>query len=1389
MKTKFGLSNHMRHMKMKNKILIFIAFFYLGTGVFAQKINFKRIDTHNGLINNHVSSLLVDSKGFVWIGTQSGLCRFDGANIKSFRRIENDSTSLVHDDIFRISELPDGKLYISTTNGDCFYNPFTESFDRNLNKAKAFYGITADIKIFKTKRDNQSRYWLMTETQGIYCLERGKTTKLIIKDQKTELTDIAITSDGNVWLSFHGGRLMLIDSKSHKIIKEYHLPKQSLYTDLNYLKLYVDNSNDLWCYSLNNIKGVFLINSKSGQIRQFDKSNGCSNMISAVTQDKNGLMWFGTDHDGVILINKETNRLTSLKNSEFDERSLSQDVVISLMTDNQGIVWVGTFKEGLNYYHPDLFQFEQWQSEPQNSKSLPINDINCLYEDLAENIWMGTNGNGLIYYDRKSQKFTSLNGKNTPGFPAGNIVLSLHQTKDGRMFIGTYLNGLYIYEGNRFSNYQAQKIGSEYSIVRNIWAINEDYKGRIWVATLGGGVCLYNQSLKQFETLKFDFPYNIPVVYSTALDSDNKGLLYIATTTGLVIYDANKNKVVKFLTTKEGLSGVYISTVKIDSRGLVWIGTSGGVSVYDPVKKSIIGQVNGLELPETSVRRIEEDKLGGIWISTPLNITHVKVSSRIGGEINCRSVIYDQSYGITQGTYNNLSSCVTKRGEMCFGSSKGVTIFNPEKIKPVNVSPQVIVTDFQIFNKSIRPGEVYNNRIVITKSLLQKQEVDLFHDDQVFSIEFAVLDFFHPSKHKYAYKMDGFDDNWVTADPNFRKATYTQLPPGKYKFRVRVASNASDWIEQDTTLVVHVNPPFWRTTFAYFLYLLIIIGLIIYSRRRMIRVERERYAMEQEKKDAQRKHEIDEMKVNFVTNVSHEFRTPLALLMLPLEKLMDEETNADKKKNLLSIYVNAKRLLNLANTLLDLQKLDSGKMKASYTMVDFVAFCRNICSSFVQLYESKKISFIFSSEIEELSFYLDQDLMQKVVFNLLSNAFKFTSEGGHVSVLLGVENKIVNGESKAYAKIRISDTGIGIPVENQKNVFERFFQNELPAYMINQGSGIGLSMVKEFVELHNGLIELQSEVGKGSVFTVLLPFDDSLLSSEIVASDNEEYLLSDSLSEEEDADSADRKKHLPTLLLVEDNSDFRFYLKENLKDKFVVFEASNGKDGYDQAISILPDIVVSDVMMPLMNGLDLCRMLKSEPATSHIPVILLTARASQDQNIEGLESGADDFITKPFNLSILLLRIKNLITQREKVQKQFMKHIEVNPSEITVTSIDEQLIVKAVEFVEKNIEDPDFTVEELSRLLDMSRMQLYKKVLAITGKTPVEFIRTIRMKRALQLIKQGQYTIAEVTYKVGYNNPKYFAKFFKKEFGVLPSFYKTKKNPGQEDIESEVEEE
>ncbi len=1375
-------------MKMKNTIFILITFFCLSPEIFAQRYSFKRIDTHNGLINNHVSSLLADSKGFIWIGTQSGLCRFDGANVKFFRRIEGDSTSLIHDDIFRISELPNGKLYVSTTNGDCIYNPLTESFERNLNRGKAYFGITSDIVVFKTKKDKQSRFWVMTEKQGIYCLERGKTTKIIIKNQKTDLTDLAINSDGNVWLSFHGGHLILIDSKSHKIIREYYLPKQTLYTDLNYIKLFVDNSNDLWVYSLNNIKGVFLINNKTGKMRQFDKSNGFSNMINAVTQDKNGLIWIGTDHDGVILTNKETNDLTLLKNSEFDERSLSQDVVTSLMTDAQGIVWVGTFKEGLNYYHPDLFQFEQWHREPLNSNSLPVNDVNCIYEDNSENIWMGTNGNGLIYYDRKTRKFTSLNGNNTPGFQAGNIVLSLHQTKDGKMFIGTYLNGLYIFDGKQYSNYQAQKIGSEYSVIRNIWAINEDIKGRIWVATLGGGVCLFNPKLKQFETLQLDYPYNIPIVYSTAVDSDKRGYLYIATTTGLVIYDTNKNKPVKYLTTKDGIGGVYISTVKIDSRGLVWIGSAGGVSVYDPVKESILKFNAGFELPETSVRRIEEDKMGGIWISTPLNITHVRVDGVDNGELNCQSSIYDQSYGITQGTYNNLSSCITKRGELYFGSSKGVTRFNPEKIKPVRLSPKVIITDFQIFNNSIRPGELYQNRIVLNNSLLHKQEIDLYHNDQVFSIEFAVLDFFHPSKHKYSYKLEGFDDNWVTADPNFRKATYTQLPPGRYKFKVRVASNANDWIEQDTTLVIHVNPPFWRTNFAYFVYLTLLILALVFIRRRMLQAERDRYAREQEKKDAQRKHEIDEMKVNFVTNVSHEFRTPLALLMLPLEKLMDEETNSEKKKQLLSIYVNAKRLLNLANTLLDLQKLDSGKMKASYTMVDFVAFCRNICSSFTQLYDSKKINFTLSAEMEDLSIYLDQDLMQKVVFNLLSNAFKFTTEGGRVSVLLGIEQRVLDGESRSFAKVQVSDSGIGIPVENQKSVFERFFQNELPAYMVNQGSGIGLSMVKEFVELHNGLIELQSEVGKGSVFSVLLPLDESLSITETHSLEREEIILSDNPVLDDEGSLVGTRKHLPTMLLVEDNNDFRFYLKENLKDRFVVFEATNGKEGYEQAISILPDIIVSDVMMPLMNGLELCKKLKSGQATSHIPVILLTARASQDQNIEGLESGADDFITKPFNLSILLLRIKNLISQREKIQKQFMKHIEVNPSEITVTSMDEQLIVKAIEIVEKNIEDPDFTVEELSRLLDMSRMQLYKKVLAITGKTPVEFIRTIRMKRALQLIKQGQYTIAEVTYKVGYNNPKYFAKFFKKEFGVLPSYYKTKKNQESEDLESDLEE-
>ncbi|MBN2519698.1 MAG: response regulator, partial [Bacteroidales bacterium] len=581
--------------------------------------------------------------------------------------------------------------------------------------------------------------------------------------------------------------------------------------------------------------------------------------------------------------------------------------------------------------------------------------------------------------------------------------------------------------------------------------------------------------------------------------------------------------------------------------------------------------------------------------------------------------------------------------------------------------------------------------------------------------------------------------------------------------------------KEGKSLKINILPPIWLTDFALVVYGIFILGLLLLLRLIVLKRERLKFKNEQEKLEAQRRHELDMMKIKFFTNISHEFRTPLSLIITPLQKILKNTRDSEQKRQFELIHRNAKRLLHLVSQLLDFRKMEVQKISLNLMRGDFIKFAKDVFISFTDLAEIKNIQYNFQSNVDELYTNFDHDKIEKVLFNLLSNAFKFTHEKDSIKLALKYieEDKnieLLNRTSSKFLEIKIIDTGIGIPEEKKEKIFQRFFQDDNQEGYINKGSGIGLSLTKEFVKLHQGDINVVSEQGKGSCFIVQLPVDTTDI---LKSDDNISIEIKHDIKVEEDEIIGHQKdiSKKPTLLIVEDNEDFRFYLKDNLKNEYNVLEAGNGFEGWRVVLESSPDLVVSDLMMPEMDGLELCNKIKTDQRTSHIPIILLTARTADQQKKEGFETGADDYITKPFNFEIFELRLKNLIKQREALRKLFQKQIEIEPSEISVTPLDELFIKKAIEEVEENMSNPEYSVTELSRELNMSRTTLYKKLLALTGKTPIEFIRILRLKRAAQLLGQSQLSVSEIAYKVGFNDTRYFTKYFKTEFKELPSVY------------------
>ena len=765
-------------------------------------------------------------------------------------------------------------------------------------------------------------------------------------------------------------------------------------------------------------------------------------------------------------------------------------------------------------------------------------------------------------------------------------------------------------------------------------------------------------------------------------------------------------------------------------------------------------------MPDNTTIDIQEDSNHNIWVSTANGLSNI-IISKTGSRLNFNFINYNESDGLQGREFNANSSYKTRAGELIFGGANGFNLFNPLNIHINNEQSNLVFTDFQVFNQSVKVGEKVNGHIVLNQSVTTASSVTLHQDEDVFAIAFASLNYFNPDKIKIQYKMKGFDKDWITADNSVRKATYTNLDAGDYTFMVRTLNNKNNQI----SLAIHILPPFWKTPLAYLLYATLFVGGLFIIRQRGILKIRTQFEIEKEREEARRMHELDLMKIKFFTNISHEFRTPLSLIMAPIDKVLKQVSEPDTKKQLEFANRNARRLLNMVNQLLDFRKMESQELKLNIETGEIISFIREVALSFNDIAEKKNISFIFNSDIEQLNCEFDHDKIERILFNILSNAFKFTSGGGHVSILLsGGEKK---GHRKFDLQIDVIDTGIGISKEKIDRIFDPFFQDDIPGSMINQGSGIGLSITKEFVSLHGGNIKAESQNNEGSTFLVNIPLKIT------AGKANSTTKADDYLNVESDAISNDIKiiNKKPTVLIVEDDYDFRFYIKDNLKNFFIIIEATDGKEGWQKALASHPNIIVSDISMPEMDGIELCRKIKADTRTTHIPVVLLTALMGEEQELKGLETGATDYMTKPFNFEILLSKIKNILTQQENMRKTYQKQVEVKPTDVTVESPDEAFLQKLLRLIEENISNPNFSVEELSSDMFMSRYTLYKKILALTGKTPNEFIRYMRLKRAAQLLENGYLTVSQICYKVGFKSQKYFVKAFKSEFNVSPSNY------------------
>lgn len=1353
-------------MSIYYKSFIFnIIIWLFATAAPAENYRFGSIKTNDGLSDNQVNCIHKDSKGFIWLGNRNGLNRFDGNKVKVFQHSKDDSCSIPNNYVLSIEEARDGRLWIRTFSGVVIFDPTTEKFNRNIQSEFVRWG-NKDGELTFHCIDSHKNVWL-TGRNFLYCYDVGKSLFSKFPKNKKHIEQYGkiqniVSQKKRYWIVYDKGFIEERDYQTHRLITEYNLLANFESNTIElFNRLFVDSDANLWIYSMGD--GIAYFNRKGNKWTKFKKQSNqpsiSSNIINQITEDKNGLIWIATDQGGLNIYNKKAGSFQQITYNENNVHGISHNSLQCVYCDNMGIMWIGTFKQGLNFYHPNILKFETERASANTPYSLPFNDVNVFLEDKDGNLWLGSNGSGLARKDKLTGKFTIY--KHQPSNPnslPGNVIVSLKSDVYGRIWIGTYLGGLSCFDGRKFTNYtrNTKNINSLSSI--SIWDIVFEPNGNMWLATLGGGVDGFDPQMKRIAHLtEGSGALKSQFVMSLTMDFP---FLIISSAGGVDTYNLVEKRFDNLFDYQKGekeLVSSHVNLVFKDSRGLYWTGTLEGLNCYNPQNKKLELYTEKDGLPDNVIQTIVEDENSDLWISTVKGVCQLHFSGK-PNDYKPLFVSYNDKDGLENSTLNYKAAIRTSQNRIYFGGVSGVNYFDLNKLKNKVNEGNIVFTNFQIYNQNIVTGKKYDGQLVLEKSITEVPKITLLHSQNFFSIEFAALNYYMPQVTHYLYKLDGFNSQWIKTNENSSLATFTNLSPGKYTLTVKAVYKGGAVSKNEAQIQIVVLPPWWLSGWAKFGYFLLVL-LVLYAAFRQLKL---RIKRNNERMEAEKEHKLDEMKLQFFTNISHEFRTPLTLILTPLENLINQTFDTHIRGQLEMMRRNANQLLTLVNQVLDFRKLEITGQELVVAKGDIVDFTKELFLSFNEAFEKKQISARFSSLVKSLWVNFDSDKFQKILVNLLSNALKFTPEGGEIKLDIFVDLQYES--KKAVVRIDVTDTGIGIADEYQQRIFDSFYQ--VPQSTLSyQGSGIGLNLVKKYIDLMGGTIELKSEPGKGSMFSVIVPLDliESLHNS--THSIRKEY-------NEKKPEVVAINTQLPLLLLVEDNDDVRSILRDILKNLYQIVEAENGQVGLEKAQNLVPDLIISDLMMPVMDGMEMCKALKTDIRTSHIPILMLTAKVSDEAKIQSLLIGIEDYITKPFNMEALILKVQNIKNRQRASQQSFQSKMEINTKEIQITSLDEKLIQKAISLVEQNIANAEFSVEELSSLLNMSRVNLYKKLLAITGKSPIEFIRIIRLKRSIQLLEKSQLSISEIAYEVGFNTPRYFSRYFKEEYKLTPTEFR-----------------
>jgi signal transduction histidine kinase/ligand-binding sensor domain-containing protein/DNA-binding response OmpR family regulator len=1350
-------------------------------------INFSNIGVQNGMTSNWITSLCRDSDGFMWIGTNRGLNRFDGYNIAAFEYDAADSTRLSNNYIACIAEDNDSNLWVGTTFGINLKPLHSQHFQQISLFDHNAYGCNDINNINDIFVARDSTVYIGTR-EGFFTYRNGRFTHHLIDstDFSSNINHVfsfAEGQHGEIWMGTFTRELVCYSAETGKL-QHFQLPElyQGKYAS-GLQKLFVDSDLLIWVGSQ---AGLYVYDLKNERWHQelnllFFQEIG-RKLVTGIQEDQDGTIWISTDGNGIFLFDKKDSQTRNLHAKSGDPKSISTNGLYDLLIDEDNIVWAGTYKQGLDFYRPSFKKFRLFRNEPESDNTLSSNDVNCCLEDSNGNIWIGTNGSGINILNPETSTFKYLTMANSgPHGLASDIIVSLYEDHQKNIWIGTYFGGL-----NKFSPSTGQFTVYKHDVNNpgsisddRIWSILEDANNKLWVGTLGGGLNLFDPETESFKRYTQENS-TISGDYINHLYLDQERRLWISTTNGLSIYRPADDAFATYTSATSSDGSIQNFEILVssfqDSRGWHWLCSNNGLIKFNQRNNSsvLIAMKDGL--PSNSVYQILEDKLGNLWVSSSRGITKLWFTEiENDSTFTTNLILFDETDGLQGREFSETAALKTSRGELLFGGVNGLNIFNPEEIQLDKTVPKLIFTNLRIFNLKIEAGIPFNNRVILDKPISHTDELVLRYSENLFTIEFAALTYLHPEKNKYKYQLSGFDESWFETDGTANFATFTNLKNGNYTLFVQGANADGTWNEEGIALNIKILPPFWRSWYAFVGYVLLVLSALLVLRKMILFRERLTVELQMEREEARRIHELDMMKLKFFTNISHEFRTPLTLILSPVEKLLPRFKGLPEEKYLGHIYQNSKKLLNMINQLLDFRRMEAQGLSFNPSWGNIIQFITETVSSFNDLSENRNIELRQVTNLREFNMLFDKDKLEKVIFNLLSNAFKFTPVSGLVIVQVTIEESTTSEDTdkRTNLVIRVKDNGVGIRPENMDKIFTRFYQDEKPATTSDNGTGIGLSLAQEYVKLHNGEITVESARNIGTCFSVFLPVDDTINKEAHIylRKLKETKFKPDQTHKHDTSHGAATKKNLPVILLVEDNHDLRAYLKENLEMNYEILEAEDGKQALELLEKQLPDLILSDVMMPEMDGIELCKTVKRDKITCHIPFVFLTAKISEQQKLEGLKTGADDYIVKPFNFEILETKIYNLIQLKINMRRLFKSKIQIEPNDISITSLDEKFMTKALDIIEQHMGNSNFSVNEFSQLMGISRMQLYNKIMSLTGHTPLEFIRILRMKRAAKLLSESQLNVSEIAYQVGFNDPKYFSIQFKKEFQISPSKY------------------